>query len=101
MKYKRGDRVTKEAFCDMPSGTKLLVGREFQLGDDHRIEKFLGQVVTFDHFDGNRWVYFKEGPSDSPFRIDEIECIAGEQIIDADVQYELGDMSLIFGEVSS
>lgn len=85
----------------MPRGTKLLVGKEFKLGDDIRIEKFLGQVVTFDHFDGNRWVYFKEGPNDRPFRIDEIECIAGEQIIDADVQYELGDMSLIFGEVSS
>lgn len=101
MKYKRGDRVTKEAFYDMPRGTKLLVGKEFKLGDDIRIEKFLGQVVTFDHFDGNKWVYFKEGPSDRPFRVDEIECIAGEQIIDAEVQYELGDMSLIFGEVSS
>ena len=85
----------------MPGGTKLLVGREFQVGDDYRIEKFLGQVVTFDHFDGTRWVYFKEGPSDCSFRVDEIECIAGEQVIDADVQYELGDMSLIFGEVSS
>lgn len=93
--------MTKEAFYDMPRGTKLLVGKEFKLGDDIRIEKFLGQVVTFDHFDGNRWVYFKEGPSDRPFRIDEIECIAGEQIIDADGQYEPGDMSLIFGEVSS
>ena len=93
--------MTKEAFCDMPNGTKLLVGKEFKLGDDSRIEKFLGQVVTFDHFDGNRWVYFKEGPSDCPFRIDEIECIAGEQVIDDDVQYEPGDMSLIFGEVSS
>lgn len=93
--------MTKEAFYDMPKGTKLLVGKEFKLGDDSRIEKFLGQVVTFDHFDGNRWVYFKEGSSDCPFRIDEIECVAGEQIIDADVQYELGDMSLIFGEVSS
>lgn len=93
--------MTKEAFYDMPRGIKLLVGKEFKLGDDIRIEKFLGQVVTFDHFDGNRWVYFKEGPSDRPFRFDEIECIAGEQIIDADVQYELGDMSLIFGEVSS
>lgn len=101
MKYKRGDRVTKEAFYDMPRGTKLLVGKEFKLGDDIRIEKFLGQVVTFDHFDGNRWVYFKEGPSDCPFRIDEIECVAGEQIIDADNQYEAGDMSLIFGEVGS
>ena len=93
--------MTKEAFYDMPRGTKLLVGNEFKLGDDIRIEKFLGQVITFDHFDGNRWVYFKEGLSDRPFRVDEIECIAGEQIIDADVQYELGDMSLIFGEVSS
>ena len=93
--------MTKEAFYDMPRGTKLLVGKEFKIGDDIRIEKFLGQVVTFDHFDGNRWVYFKEGSSDRPFRIDEIECIAGEQIIDSDGQYELGDMSLIFGEVSS
>ena len=93
--------MTKEAFYDMPRGTKLLVGKEFKLGDDIRIEKFLGQVVTFDHFDGSRWVYFKEGSINSPFRVDEIECIAGEQIIDADVQYELGDMSLIFGEVSS
>ena len=93
--------MKKEAFYDMPNGTKLLVGRKFQIGDDHRIEKFLGQVVTFDHFDGNRWVYFKEGPINSPFIVDEIECIAGEQIIDADGQYELGDMSLIFGEVRS
>lgn len=85
----------------MPEGTRLLVGKEFLLGDDHRIEKFLGQVVTFDHFDGSRWVYFKEGPVNSPFRIDEIECVAGEQIIDADGQYELGDMNLIFGEVGS
>ena len=43
----------------------------------------------------------EEGPTNSPFRVDEIECIAGEQVIDADVQYELGDMNLIFGEVSS
>ena len=93
--------MTKEAFYDMPNGTRLLVGQEFKLGDDIRIEKFLGQVVTFDHFDGNRWVYFKEGPSNCPFRIDEIECVAGEQIIDADCQYEPGDMSLIFGEVGS
>ena len=93
--------MTKEAFYDMPRGTKLLVGKEFKIGDDIRIEKFLGQVVTFDHFDGNRWVYFKEGPSNSPFRIDEIECIAGDQVIDADGQYEPGDMGLIFGEVCS
>ena len=65
--------MTKEAFYDMPKGTKLLVGKEFLVGDDDKIEKFLGQVVTFDHFDGNRWVYFKEGPSDCPFRVDEIE----------------------------
>lgn len=101
MKYMRGDRVTKEAFRDMPEGTKLLVGQEFKLGDDIRIGKFLGQVVTFDHFDGSRWVYFKEAPRDCPFRIDEIECVAGAQIIDADDQYEVGDMSMIFGEVGA
>lgn len=93
--------MTREAFRDMPKGTKLLVGQEFILGADDRIKEFLGQVVTFDRFDGNRWVYFKEGPSDSPFRFDEIECIAEECVIDADREYEIGNMNLIFGEVSS
>ena len=92
--------MTKEAFLNMPKGTRLLVGKEFLVGDDHRIEEFLGKVVTFDHFDGNRWVYFKEGPSDCPFRADEIECVSEDYIIDAGKQYEIGDMNLIFGEVS-
>ena len=90
--------MTKEAFRDMPKGTKLLVGKKFMIGDDDKIEKFLGQVVTFDHFDGMKWVYFKEGPTNSPFRHDEIECIA-DQTIDSVNQYEVGDMNIIFGEV--
>lgn len=91
--------MTKEAFYDMQAGTKLLVKQEFMLGKDTDIEKYLGRVITFDHFDGNKWVYFKEGPSDCPFRYDEIECIAEDVVIDPDRQYDVGDMNLIFGEV--
>ena len=91
--------MTKEAFRDMPEGTKLLVGPQFTDGNNSFIRKWLGKVITLDHTSYDcKWIYFKEVKG-QPFRFDEIECIAGEQIIDADVQYELGDMSLIFGEV--
>lgn len=90
--------MTKEAFLNMPKGTKLLVGHEFMIGDDDRIEEFLGKVVTFDHFDGMKWVYFKEGPTGNPFRYDEIECVA-DHTIDQVSKYEVGDMNIIFGEV--
>lgn len=92
--------MTKEAFRDLPIGTKLLVKSHFTEGNNSVIRKWLGKVITFDHTYDGKWIYFKEVLG-QPFRFDEIECVAEELIIDADVQYELGDMSLIFGEVSS
>lgn len=84
----------------MPRGTKLLVKPHFTEGNNIAIKRWLGKVITFDHTYDGKWIYFTE-VVEQPFRFDEIECVAEELIIDADIQYEVGDMGLIFGEVSS
>lgn len=91
--------MTKEAFRDLPRGTKLLVKPHFTEGNNYAIRKWLGKVITFDHTYDGKWIYFTE-VVEQPFRFDEIERIAEELIIDTDIQYEVGDMSIIFGEVS-
>lgn len=90
--------MTKEAFRDIPRGTKLLVKPHFTEGNNSVIRKWLGKVITFDHTYDGRWIYFKEVRG-QPFRYDEIECIAEDIVLDPDKQYDVGDMNLIFGEV--
>lgn len=92
--------MTKEAFRNMPEGTKLLVKPNFTEGDNYFIRKWLGKVITFDHTHDGKWIYFKER-REQPFRFDEIECIAEDIVLDPDKQYDIGDMNLIFGEVIS
>lgn len=81
----------------MPKGTRLVVGPRFKLGEDHDIKKYLGQVVTFDRFESDKWVYFEE--SEYPFRYDEIERVFDNVVLDELETYEIGDMKLILCEV--
>ena len=46
--------MTKEAFYDMPKGTKLLVGGEFVEGADPDVAPYFNSVITFDHFENKR-----------------------------------------------
>ena len=92
--------MIKEAFYDMSPGTKLLAGDRFVDGIDPNVQPYFGKIITFDYFKNDKWVYFQELPH-APFHYDEIECIAENIDIDKDKQYELGDVSLIFGEVCS
>ena len=91
--------MTKEAFYDMPKGTRLLAGSKFVEGEDPDVTPFFDKVITFDYFEKDKWVYFKELPT-APFHCGEIVCIAEDMDIDKDKQYEPGDMGLIFGGVS-
>ena len=91
--------MTRDECAALLPGTKLIVGDRFLDGANPDIEKFFGQVITFDRFVNNKWVYFKEGGS-SPFRYDEIVGVYNPPCIDDEsIPYQSGDISLIFGEV--
>lgn len=91
--------MTRAECAGLLPGTKLIVGDRFLDGADPDIEEFFGQVITFDRFVNNKWVYFKEG-GDCPFRYDELVGVYNMPCIDDEtIPYQSGDICLIFGEV--
>ena len=91
--------MTLEECKKLKPGDLLRVGDTFFEGEDPDVKPWFGEIITFERFDGNKWIYFKEHPI-APFHREEIiEKISVESIDDESVPYDIGDISLIFGEV--
>ena len=96
----RGEDMTAAELTSIEPGTRILTADAFTDGEDDDLKPWLGKVVTLRSFDGFRWVYCEEMP-DNPFNIREIIGVCTESIDDESVEYETGDLTLIFGEVVS
>lgn len=83
-------------------GVLLKIGNSFVEPEHPDLVEYLGtvQVVEKIDFSGTGWIYFKELPQ--PFAMSEVAGFYTDNTIDdATVPYLVGDMCLIFGEVSS
>lgn len=92
--------MTRAEFDGVPRGTQLLVGDKFTSGDDEDTEPvkhLLNGVITLTEVSGE-WVCHEEVP-DTPFHVSEIVGVLFAKCIDDEnVDYQPGDMGLIFGE---
>ena len=88
-------------FSELEPGTPLLVGDKFTTGDSEdfeAIKHLLNRIITFTEIK-DEWVYHEEVP-DTPFHVSEIACVADMRCLDDEtVDYQLGNIGLIFGEV--
>ena len=89
--------MTREEFKDILPGTKMKIGYDFVEDPHDDLVEYLGtvQVLERTEFSSTGWAYFEGLPQ--PFAFSEVECALYElEEIDSD-DYEVSDMSIIFG----
>lgn len=93
--------MTREEFKDIQPGAKMKIGYCFVEGSHEDLVDYLGTVQILERveYGGVDWAYFEGLPQ--PFAFSEVECALYELEEIDDGDYEVSDMSMIFGEVAS
>ena len=92
--------MTREAFEDIQPGTKMRIGDCFVEYPHDDLTEYLGTVQVLERieFSSTGWAYFEGLPQ--PFAFSEVECVLYELEEIDDGDYEVSDMSMIFGEAT-
>lgn len=93
--------MTREEFKDIQPGTMMKIGHGFVEDSHEDLVDYLGTVQILERveYGGVDWAYFEGLPQ--PFAFSEVECALYELEEIDDGDYEVSDMSMIFGEVAS
>ena len=93
--------MTREEFKDIQPGTKMKIGYDFVEDPHDSLVYYLGTVQILERVDhgGSGWAYFEGLPQ--PFAFSEVEYALYELDEIDSGDYEVADMSMIFGEVAS
>lgn len=93
--------MTREEFKDILPGTKMKIGYEFVEDPHDSLIDYLGTVQILERveYGGSDWAYFEGLPQ--PFAFSEVEYALYELDEIDSGDYEVADMSMIFGEVTS
>ena len=93
--------MTREELKLIKPGTKMLIKDHFVEDPHELLTEYLGTVQIMERFEfgGTVWVYFEN--LSQPFALSEIECVVFDVEDIDDGEYDVGDMSMIFGEVAS
>lgn len=89
--------MTREEFEDIRPGTKMRICDDFVESPHESLVEYLGTVQVLEKVElgGVDWAYFEGLPQ--PFAFSEVECALYElEEIDSG-DYEVADMSMIFG----
>ena len=89
--------MTREEFEDIQPGTRMRISADFVEDPHADLVEYLGtvQVLERTEFSSTDWAYFEGLPQ--PFAFSEVECALYElEEIDSG-DYEVADMSMIFG----
>ena len=89
--------MTREEFKDIQPGTRMRISSGFVEDPHDDLVEYLGtvQVLERTEFSSTGWAYFEGLPQ--PFAFSEVECALYElEEIDSG-DYEVADMSMIFG----
>lgn len=89
--------MTREEFNDVQPGTKMRIADDFVEDPHDDLVEYLGtvQVLERAEFGSTGWAYFEGLPQ--PFAFSEVECVLYELKEIDDGDYEISDMSMIFG----
>ena len=89
--------MTRKEFEDIQPGTKMRIGDCFVEDPHDDLIEYLGtvQVLERTEFGSTGWAYFEGLPQ--PFAFSEVECALNELEEIDDGDYEVSDMSMIFG----
>lgn len=92
--------MTREEFNDVQPGTKMRIGDSFVESPHESLVAYLGTVQVLEkvEFGGVDWAYFEGLPQ--PFAFSEVECVLYELEEIDDGDYEISDLSMIFGEAT-
>ena len=93
--------MTRKEFKDIQPGTRMRIGDYFVESPHESLVEYLGTVQVLEKVElgGVDWAYFEGLPQ--PFAFSEVECALYELDEIDSGDYEVADMSMIFGEVAS
>ena len=95
--------MTREELKDLSPkpGTRMLVKDHFVETPHEDLYPYLGTVLEMERIEmaNEPWIYFKDVPQ--PFAASEVECVVGGVDTIDESDYDVTDMSMIFGEVAS
>ena len=93
--------MTRDELYGVKVGTKMLIKDHFIEEPHELLVEYLGTIQKMERvdLDGNGWVYFEN--LSQPFAFSEIECVVEDVDTIDEVEYDVADMSMIFGKVTS
>lgn len=82
-------------------GTRMLIKDHFVETPHEDLYPYLGTIQIIERIEmaSEAWIYFENVPQ--PFAASEVECVVGGVDTIDESEYDVSDMSMIFGEVTS